>query len=165
MTEVVASAAFCVFALPGVVGAVGTVAARNIVHNAVFLVLALASVAAHYVLLSADFLAAVQLLVYTGAIMILLLFAIMLTPAQVDLPAFAPGGQRFAAGLVAAALLALVVGAVFTGPWPLAREPLNVATTEALGREMLTTYVFPFELASLALLVALMGAILLARED
>jgi NADH-quinone oxidoreductase subunit J len=165
VTDVVASGAFYVFGLTALVGALGTVASERVHRSALFLVLALASVAAIYVLLSADFVAAVQVLVYTGAIVILLLFAIMLTPQQVELPAFAPAGQRFASALVAVVLFALLVGAILTGPWRLAPAPLDVATSEAIGREMLTTFVFPFELASVVLLVVLIGAILIARED
>lgn len=165
MTDVIAAIAFYVFAITAIAGALGTVAARRIIHSALFLVVALGSVAAIYVLLSADFVATVQVLVYTGAIVILLLFAIMLTPQQVELPAFAPVGQRFAAGVVAVGLLALIGATILTGPWPVAAVPLDRPTTQELGRAMLTTFVFPFELASLVLLVGMIGAILLARED
>lgn len=165
MTDVIASIAFWVFAITALVGAVGTVAARQIFHCALYLVVALASVAALYVLLSADFLAVVQVLVYTGAIVILLLFAIMLTPQQVEVPAFAPAGQQFAAWLVSAALFLLIVIVIAGSPWPLATTPLDQPTTEEIGRALLTTFVFPFELASLLLLASMVGAILLARED
>ncbi len=165
MTEIIAGIAFYVFAIVAIVGALGTVLARRIFHNALFLVVALSSTAAVYVLLSADFLAAVQVLVYTGAIVILLLFAIMLTPQQVDLPSFAPEGQRFAGALVAVVLFLIVVGAIFNSPWPRAAVPLDQPTTIQVGTAMLTTYAFPFELASLVLLAAMIGAILLARED
>lgn len=164
MTEVVYTASFVVFALIAIIGAVGTVAARRLIHNALFLVMALASVAAVYVLLSADFVAVVQILVYTGAIVILLLFAVMLTPQQVELPATAPVGQQLAAGGIAAVLFGLIALAVFTGPWRIT-TPFNLATSEAIGTQLLTTYVFPFELVSLVLLVGMVGALVLARED
>ena len=165
MTEVIAGIAFWVFAISALVGAFGTALARRMFHNALFLVVALASVAALYVLLSADFLAVVQILVYTGGIVILLLFAIMLTPQQVELPSFAPVGQQFGAWILSGGLFLLIVGVVLSTPWRLAPSPLDRATTAAIGREMLTTYVFPFELASVLLLAAMIGAILLARED
>jgi NADH-quinone oxidoreductase subunit J len=165
MTDVIASIAFWVFAISAVVGALGVVAARRVFHNALFLVVALSSTAAIYVLASADFLAAVQVLVYVGAIVILMLFAIMLTPVSVELPAFAPGGQRFAGALVALALFGLMVAAIANGPWSLAASPLDQPTSYDLGRGLLTTFLFPFELASLVLLVGMIGAILLARED
>ena len=165
MTEAIATLAFWIFSITAVVGALGVVLARRVFHSAMFLVAALGSTAAIYVLLSADFLAAVQILVYSGAIVILVLFAIMLTPQSVELPTFAPGGQQLGGAVVALALLALMIVAIRTGPWPLAAQPLDQPTSAALGQGLLTTYVFPFELASLVLLVAMIGAILLARED
>jgi NADH:ubiquinone oxidoreductase subunit 6 (subunit J) len=165
MTDVIATIAFWVFAIAAVVGALGVVAARRVFHNALFLVVALGSTAGIYVLLSADFLAAVQVLVYVGAIVILILFAIMLTPQPVELPAVAPGGQRLASILVALALFGLMAAAIANGPWTLAARPLDQPTSYDLGRGLLTTFVFPFELASLVLLVGMIGAILLARED
>lgn len=164
MSDLIYTVAFYAFGLAALVGALGTVAARRLIHNALYLVLALASVAALYVLLSADFVAVVQLLVYTGAITILLLFALMLTPQQVELPALAPAGQQLAAGLVAVVLFGLIVAAVLTGPWRQAPVPLNAPTSAPVGTALLTTYVFPFELVSLVLLVGLIGALLLARE-
>ena len=83
-TDVVVSLAFYSFAILAVVGGVGVIRARRVVHSALFLVVSLASVAVLYILLSADFLFAVQVLIYVGAIMILMLFAIMLTPQQVE---------------------------------------------------------------------------------
>jgi NADH-quinone oxidoreductase subunit J len=165
VTEIIATLAFWVFAIAALGGALGTVMARRLFHNALFLVVALSSTAAIYVLLSADFLAAVQVLVYTGAIVILLLFAIMLTPQQVELPAFAAGGQRFAAGAVSVLVFVIVVSVIYTSPWPLAARPLDQATTTLIGTAMLTTYVFPFELVSVLLLGTMIGAILLARDD
>ncbi|HZR97687.1 MAG TPA: NADH-quinone oxidoreductase subunit J [Chloroflexota bacterium] len=165
MTEIIASIAFWVFAIAALAGAFGTVMARRLFHNALFLVVALSSTAAIYVILSADFLAAVQVLVYTGAIVILLLFAIMLTPQQVELPVFAAGGQRIAAAAVSILLFLIVAGAVFASPWPLATVPLDQPTSSQIGAAMLTTYLFPFELVSVLLVASMIGAILLARED
>jgi NAD(P)H-quinone oxidoreductase subunit 6 len=165
MTEVIATIAFYLFGLVAVVGALGVVVARRVFHSALFLVAALGSTAAIYVLLSADFLAAVQILVYIGAIVILVLFAIMLTPQSVELPTFAPGSQQLAGGIVAVALFGLIVASILTGPWPVSARPLDQPTSYNLGHGLLTTFVFPFELASLVLLVSMIGAILLARED
>jgi NADH-quinone oxidoreductase subunit J len=165
MAEMVYTASFYVFGLAALLGAIGVVTARRMLHNALFLVMALASVAAIYVLLSADFVAVVQVLVYVGAIVILLLFAVMLTPQSVELPATASMGQQVAAGGVAAVLFALIAAAVVTGPWQQSNTPLNAPTSEALGNALLTTYVFPFELVSLVLLVGMVGALLLAREN
>jgi NADH:ubiquinone oxidoreductase subunit 6 (subunit J) len=165
VTEIIATIAYWVFAIAALAGAFGTVMARRLFHNALFLVVALSSTAAIYVLLSADFLAAVQILVYTGAVVILLLFAIMLTPQQVELPAFAAGGQRFAAAAVSIVLFVILAGVIYGSPWPLAALPLDQPTSSQIGTAMLTTFVFPFELVSVLLLASMIGAILLARED
>ena len=130
------------FAIAALAGAFGTVMARRLFHNALFLVVALSSTAAIYVLLSADFLAAVQILVYTGAIVILLLFAIMLTPQQVELPAFAAGGQRFAAAAVSIVLF-LIGGRDLQQPMAACGAAARPADFVAIGTAMLTTYVFP----------------------
>ena len=165
MAEFIYTATFVVFGLTTLIGAIGTVAAQRLIHNALYLVVALGSVAAIYVLLSADFVAVVQILVYVGAIVILLLFAVMLTPQQVELPATAPIGQQVAAGGIASLLFALIAVAVVLGPWRQATTPLNLPTSQDIGTQLLTTYVFPFELVSLVLLVGMVGALLLAREN
>jgi NADH:ubiquinone oxidoreductase subunit 6 (subunit J) len=165
VTEIIAAIAFWVFAIGALAGALGTVMARRMFHNALYLVVALSSTAALYVLLSADFVAAVQVLIYTGAVVILVLFAIMLTPENVELPAFAAGGQQLAAGVVSVALFLIIVGVIENTPWPLKAQGLDQPTSLQVGNALVTTYVFPFELASIVLLAAMIGAILLARED
>ena len=157
--------AFYVVAILTIVGALGMVLARDMVRSALLLVVALAGVAATYLLLSADFLGIVQLLVYVGAIMILMLFAVMLTPGQVDLPAGSPQAQRISAALTALAVGALAVGVVVTTPWNLRPTPLNTQTAEQIGNLLLTTYVLPFWIASVLLTVGLIGAIVIAREE
>ena len=165
MTELFATIAFYLFALATIVGALGTVLARRIFHNALLLVVALSSVAAIYVLLSADFLAAVQVLVYTGAIVILMLFAIMLTPNQLDLPGGSPQAQRISAALTSLAVGALSIGVMVSHPWNLRPQPLNMETAATIGNLLLTTYVLPFWIASVLLTVGLVGAIVIAREE
>ena len=103
-SEVFVAIAFYATAIAMIVGAIGMVLNRDMIRSAMLLVLTLGGVAAMYVLLSADFLAIAQLLVYVGAIMILMLFAIMLTPGQVDLPTGSPQAQRISAALVALAV-------------------------------------------------------------
>src|SRR5215210_4624555 len=97
-----------------VVGAVGMVLNRDMNRSAMLLVLVLSGVAVMYVLLSADFLAIAQLLVYVGAIMILMLFAIMLTPNQIDLPAGSPQAQRISGAITALAVGALSIGVILS---------------------------------------------------
>ena len=164
-TDVIVSIVFYVVAALVLVCAVGMVFARNMIRSALLLVVVLCGVAMLYVLLSADFLAIAQILVYVGAIMVLMLFAIMLTPNQVDLPSAAPQAQRITAAVTALAVLAMSVFVVVSHPWRVRSVPLDIPTTEQIGTLMLSTYVLPFEIASLLLTVGLIGAVVIARED
>ena len=164
-TDVFVAITFYVVAITMLIGAVGMVLNRDMIRSAMLLVLVLSGVAIMYVLLSADFLAVAQLLVYVGAIMILMLFAIMLTPNQVDLPGGSPQAQRISAALISAAVGALSVWVVLNQPWLLRAAPLNQETAVAIGTLLLTTYVLPFWIASVLLTVGLIGAIVIAREE
>lgn len=164
-TDVFVAIAFYVTAIAMVVGAVGMVLNRDMIRSAMLLILVLSGVAAMYVLLSADFLAIAQLLVYVGAIMILMLFAIMLTPNQLDLPGGSPQAQRISAALTSLAVCALSVGVVTTHNWNLRSAPLNMETAATIGTLLMTTYVLPFWIASVLLTVGLVGAIVIAREE
>jgi NADH-quinone oxidoreductase subunit J len=97
--------------------------------------------------------------------MILMLFAIMLTPNQLDLPGGSPQAQRISAALISLAVGALSVGVVTTHAWKLRAAPLNQETAETIGTLLLTTYVLPFWIASVLLTVGLVGAIVIAREE
>jgi NADH:ubiquinone oxidoreductase subunit 6 (subunit J) len=160
-----ATLVFYIVAIAAVVGGLRMVTASDMIHSALALVLSLAAVAVVYLLLSADFLAMVQIVVYVGAIMILMLFAIMLTPGQVELPAMAERGQRAMAAVVAALVGAIALYAVLGQNWAIRPAPLNVPTTERIGERLFTTYVLPFEIASLLLTAAMIGAIVIAKED
>jgi NADH-quinone oxidoreductase subunit J len=145
-------------------GSAGVVAfARNVIHSAMGLLGALAGVAGLYLLLAADFLAAVQLLVYVGGTLILILFAVMLT-AHIERVASSntPRPRAGAALLLLLLLSALSLVALHTA-WP--TEPaVAVPSTAKLGHALLGPYVLPFELVSVLLLVALVGAVVLARR-
>ncbi len=171
---------FYVVAVVTVAGALGVVLARNIVHAALFLILALLAVAGVFILLSAEFLAIVQILIYGGAVTILILFAMMLTRAR-DLPQSASGGsgqgpsassgqgldgpQRPIAALAAGAFLGTSILAVVTTDWPGETKRITVVPFRDLGEALFRTWALPFEIASLVLLVALVGAIILARGE
>jgi len=150
-----------------VLGGLGVVLARNVVHSALFLILALLAVAAVFILLSAEFLAIVQILIYGGAVTILILFAMMLTRVR-DMPS-AGGGldgpQRPFAALAAAAFLGLSTLAVVSAEWPGETEKITVIDFSDLGDKLFRNWAVPFEVASLVLLVALIGAIILARGE
>ena len=164
-SDVYVAIVFYATAIIMVVGGIGMVLNRDMIRSAMLLVLVLSGVAVMYVLLSADFLAIAQLLVYVGAIMILMLFAIMLTPNQLDLPGGSPQAQRVSAALVALAVGALSIWAVLVQPWLLRAKPLNLETAATIGNLLLTTYVLPFWIASVLLTVGLIGAIVIAREE
>ena len=145
-------------------GALGVVTARNVFISALCLILSLVGVAGLYVLLEAGFLAGVQLLVYVGAIAVLIIFAIMLTRGLMGGTARQSNEQWGVAALIAALLFALLVLLVRGVAWPLSSAPLPADSIAALGQALLGPYVLPFEVASVILLVALVGAIIIARE-
>jgi NADH-quinone oxidoreductase subunit J len=158
-----ATAVFLLLALGAVGTAVGLLVRRNPLHAALFLVAHLWCVAALFLLLQAEFLAVVQVIVYAGAIMVLFLFAIyVLVPARAEAdPDRLWPARRLA--LPAAVLLGVVLVAVAAGTGGAARRspPGSVAR---LGRLLFTDFLLPFEITSLLLLAALVGAIALARR-
>jgi len=165
-TDLLIAGAFYTFSITAIVGAVGIIRARGIFRSALSLVLTLASVAAIFVSLGADFLGAVQVLIYVGAIMVLIIFGIMLTPQQVELPDIGGRGQALAAIFIAVALFLVTTIVVTTSAWPrTAVVPIDRPTTELIGIGLFTTYVLAFEVASILLLIAMIGAIVIARED
>jgi len=165
-TAVVFSITFWVGAITSIVAAYLMVfRIRNLVRAALALTTVLGAVAVMYALLGGDFLAIAQLVVYVGAVMVLIIFAIFMTPGQIDVPGLVGTGQRIGALLVAIGIGVISVFVVITTPWRVRDTLLDIPTTESLGGLMLTRYVLPFEIASLLLTVALIGAIVIARED
>ena len=143
-------------------GAVGVVATRNVVHAALFLLVSLIAVAGIYLVLFAEFLALVQVLIYGGAITIVLLFAIMLTRGR-DYP-YISDNRQWPLGLLAGLALFGVMAASFLTRPPSLEGPQGPVFQE-LASTLFTTWAIPFEVASLVLLVALIGAIIIARTD
>lgn len=164
ITSVFVTLAFYVFALVAVLGGAMMVFTRDMVRSALWLVLTLACLAALYVLLSADFLAVSQILVYIGAIMVLMLFAIMLTPGQLDLPAMGQG-QQVAAAVVALVVFGTSLFVVLSHPWRLRPDPLDAPTPEPLGMLLFSTYALPLLIAAVLLTAAMIGALVLAQEE
>jgi len=163
MNETVFSIVFYVLAAITVVAAAAVVWVRNIFHAALFLVLTFVGVAALYITLNADFLAAVQVLIYAGAVAVLLIFAIMLT--QNARMGNRSNNQRGPAILISVLVLIAVGWTVWNTVWPAAGEEPTVPTTAPIAQLLFNQYVLPFEVASVLLLVAMIGAIILARED
>ena len=148
----------------GVVGAgIAVVTLRNIIHSAVAMMICFGSLAGMYALLGAPIVAAAQVLIYLGAISVLILFAIMLTQAgDANLPA--PFHRQLPiAAVIALAIIGMVGWAVVRTDWGVAAAPV-VAAVEDIADALFTTYALPFEIISLLILVAIIGAIFLARR-
>jgi NADH-quinone oxidoreductase subunit J len=158
-----------VFVLVGLAtlgAAVVTVTTRQIVHAALWLVVALGGIAIEYLLLTAEFIAWVQVLVYVGSVVVLLLFGLMLTRAPIGRSPDADSGNRWAAllvGLASAACLVWVVADAFRATWIDLDGPV-AGSTAVTGASLFRNWVLPFEALSILLLAALVGAIVLSRK-
>lgn len=159
-----AEAAFFLIAAITVASGAGVVLSKNVVHAALFLIGTLLGVAGVFLLLSVEFLALVQVLIYAGAVTILLLFALMLSRVR-DEPAGMVGGQWPLGFIVAAIFLGVFGFAVFETRWPGNTEELTAVPFETIGEVLFRNWAVPFEVASLVLLVALVGAIVLGRQE
>ncbi len=155
--------AFWAFSALTVGAALAVAALRNLFHAMLALVVALSGIAGLFVTLSADFLAVAQLLIYVGGIAVLLIFALMLTPRagrhNAEGPYLAP------AAVVAVALAAAVVLVVLDVDWPTPDRAGFEETASLLGEALLDKWVLPFEVASVLLLAAMIGAIVLVRGE
>jgi NADH-quinone oxidoreductase subunit J len=158
--------AFLVIAVVGSVSAIAVVTARNVVHAALYLVVALLAVGATYLLLGAEFVGWVQILIYVGAIVILFLFGLMLTKAPIGRDTL-DNQQRWLGALVGAGVFAGLVFLIQEAfPIQDARaNPTLPTTTAQVGESIFRDYVLPFEAISFLLLAALIGAVVLARKD
>ncbi|MEB3200835.1 MAG: NADH-quinone oxidoreductase subunit J [Synechococcaceae cyanobacterium] len=158
---------FVVLAATVVLGGLGVVLLPNIVYSAFLLGGVFLAVAGLYLLLNASFVAAAQVLVYVGAVNVLILFAIMLVNKREDLSAIPSLGlRRFLSASVCAGLLLLLLRVAFTTAWPLpGPEPVGEEATIRIGEHFFSDYLLPFEVASVLLLMAMIGAIVLARRD
>ena len=154
---------FTGIAVVGTLAALRLVTARNVVHAALYLVLSLAAVAAVYLLLAAEFLAWVQVLIYIGSVVVLLLFGLMLTRAPIGREAL-DNQQRGIAAVVALAVTA-GLGLLLWGGFGTTSFGLERGATATVGESIFTRFVLPFEVVSFLLLAALIGAIVLARKE
>lgn len=146
------------------------VTVKNIIHSALWLIASFFTVAAMYLLMEAEFIAIVQVLVYVGAISILVLFAIMLTRHVTGEGVRQLYTRWWVALLVAAGLFGLlIVPTVFNYPWSVVpsdpAQPVGISSTVEIGTAFMREYLLPFEAASVLLLVALIGAIVIAFEE
>jgi NAD(P)H-quinone oxidoreductase subunit 6 len=158
---------FLVLSAAVLLGALGVVLLPNIVYSAFLLGGVFLAVAGLYLLLNASFVAAAQVLVYVGAVNVLILFAIMLVNKKENLAPI-PGLalRRVLSGTVCGGLFLLLLRVAFTTPWALPGPlPVGEEATIRIGEHLFSDYLLPFELASVLLLMAMIGAIVLARRD
>ena len=156
--------AFWILAVVGVLAALGVVLLRNVFRAALSLVLCFLTVAGLYVTLSADFLAAAQILIYVGAISVLIILAIMMTR---EFQRGSPTNKlQFPAFIVAVLFLIVLVFSVTSTPWQISLVPPMVPTTAALATRLLGEggFMLPVGIAGVLLLAAILGAVVLARE-
>ena len=156
--------AFWILAVVGILAALGVVLLRDVFRAALLLVLSLLTIAGIYVTLSADFLAAIQILIYVGAISVLIILAIMLTrEVQRGSPA---NKLQFPAFFVAILFLGIVVFAIFNTSWQIAGIPPQEPTTLALAGKLFGKdgFILAVEITAVLLLATILGAIVLVRE-
>jgi NAD(P)H-quinone oxidoreductase subunit 6 len=161
----IATAVFYLIALITVVSAGMVAFSRGVIYSAFSLLGTFMGVAGIYVFLGADFVAAVQVLIYVGGILVLILFAVMLTHRITDVQITNRAAGRIPALIVVGVLIYLLIDTIKETPWAKAKEVVYAATTAKIGDLFLYTYLLPFELASLVLLAALIGAVVLSRKE
>ena len=160
-----AHVAFFIIAAVAVAAALGLVVKKNPIHGALFLVVNLAAVAALYLMLRAELLAAVQVIVYAGAIVVLFVFAIMvLIPGKAETAGDPRRAYRLLAVPVGVLLLGLLAGVVTGRVAPRASAPAAPDGVEGVARLLFTDYLLPFELVGVLLLAAMVGVLVLARR-
>tara|TARA_Y100001970_G_C14258511_1_gene877500 strand:- start:2166 stop:2771 length:606 start_codon:yes stop_codon:yes gene_type:complete len=151
-----------------IIGSLGVVLIANIVYSAFLLGGVFLSVAGIYLLLNASFVAAAQILVYVGAVNVLIIFAIMLVNKKEDLkPIKNINSRRIISSFICLTLLGLLIRVDLSSSWLISEVNLSIGdnSTERIGEHLFSDYLLPFEVASILLLMAMIGAIVLARKD
>lgn len=155
--------AFYVLAITTGICALMVAMVRELIQAVVFLALTFVGIAGIYIVLSADFVAVAQVLIYAGAVAVLMTFAVMLTPAadrKNSETAF-----QLPAAILAGLLFAVVVFVIYDTNWRISGREAFPATAASLGEAFLKPFVVPFEIASVLLLTAMVGAIVLTKEE
>ena len=136
----------------------------NLIHSAVSLLFTLFGTAGLYIFLYADFIAATQVVIYVGGIPVLIIFGVMLT-TRIDTPSIAASSKnQYIGGIGAFIIFVIQVGVIFNTSWNIGGEQNREATVGNIGNLLLNKYLLPFEIVSILLLAALMGAALLSRR-
>jgi NAD(P)H-quinone oxidoreductase subunit 6 len=161
----ISTAVFYLIAIITVGSAAVVAFSPNIIYSAFSLLGTFAGVAGLYVFLGADFVAGVQVLIYVGGILVLILFAVMLTHRITDVEVTNRAAGRVPGLLIVAVLLVLLIQTIRETPWVRVKEVAHQPTTAKIGDLFLGNYLLPFELASLVLLAAMIGAVVLSRKE
>lgn len=158
---------FWLFTAAVVGGGVGTVTMRNVFHSALALILSLLGVAGYFILVNAEFLAMVQVIIYIGGIMVLFLFGIMVSQNIIgtQLKQNTPHSGWAAVTAGALFLFMFFIGLFMTFPPNISSPPELPNNTQGIGWSLMATFVLPFEVASVLLLMSMLGAIILVRKD
>ena len=157
---------FFLLATLAVAGAVSLIVQRHPIHSALSLIVVMVCLAGLYLLLGAEFVAAVQIIVYGGAIMVLFVFVIMLLNAGVEERTHFSKLAGTAGIPLAVALTGFLAATIVkSGPVVTAAQPGNIASTRSLATMLFRDYVYPFELTSFLILVAILGALVLAQRE
>ncbi|MGI6678943.1 MAG: NADH-quinone oxidoreductase subunit J [Dehalobacterium sp.] len=146
-----------------IIFALAMVLSKNLVHSAIYMVVTFLGVAGIYLTLSADFFAAVQVLVYVGAISILLVFGVMLTPRGDIKESNLYSKHKWGGLLVSLGLFVILGRLIFTSLWPVSGGSIPESTVGSIAELMMNVYVIPFETAAILLLAALVGAIIVGK--
>lgn len=172
MDTIITSIAFYIISFLIIIGALGVVFNKAIVNSALMLFLSFISIAALYILLNSDFLAVSQILIYSVGIAILMLFAVMLTNPKAEQTTLYKRPRLILSTIVAFYVFLLLVKVVLENKFSLSTISSTVSevilkegTSGIIGKELLSTYVLPFEMVSILLLAAIIGAVVLARRN
>lgn len=162
---------FYIFAAIAVMSAIMVITRRNIVHCALFLVLTILCIAGIYILLHAEFIAAIQVLLYAGSVIVMFLFVIMVVDLDIKQVCFHSAGRLFLVFIFGILflweLIFIIKRSVFNGykgEYTLSKIAELGGNPKALGELLYTKYLFPFEVISLLLLVAVIGVVILAKQ-
>ena len=147
-----------------IISAINVVISSQLIYSAVSLLFTLFGVAGLYVFLYADFVAATQVVIYVGGILVLIIFGVMLTNRIEKSSIASSSKNQFIGGMCAFAIFVMLIGVIFNTSWQTGREYVSDGSVSMIGKMLLTEYLLPFEIASILLLAALMGAALLSRK-
>ena len=155
---------FLIIAALVIASAFWVVFSPNLIHSAVSLLFTLFSTAGLYIFLYADFIAATQVVIYVGGILVLIIFGVMLT-SKIETPSIAASSKnQFIGGMGAFAIFVIQAGIIFNSQWHIGNVQSADSTVATIGKLLLNEYLLPFEIVSILLLAALMGAALLSRR-